>query len=61
MMDIPGVSFSGAWKNRIKSTYDNEPANIMGIEDLIQAKKTSNRDQDRLDLRNLELKRESKP
>jgi hypothetical protein len=61
MMDIPGVSFSGAWKNRVKTTYDNEPANIIGIEDLIQAKKTSNRDQDRLDLRNLQLKRESKP
>lgn len=55
MMDIPGVDFSSAWENRVEASYDKEPIHIIGINDLIEAKKTSNREQDRLDLRNLEL------
>ncbi|MBW2075803.1 MAG: hypothetical protein JRI58_13850 [Deltaproteobacteria bacterium] len=55
MMDIPGVDFSSAWENRIEASYDKEPIYIIGIKDLIEAKKTSNREQDRLDLKNLEL------
>ncbi len=57
MMDIPGVSFAVAWKNRVESTYDQEPIHVMGLEELIAAKRTSNREQDRLDLRNLVAKK----
>jgi hypothetical protein len=54
MMNIPGVTFSSAWDNRTRSTYGGVSINIISLEDLIQAKKTMNREQDRLDLQYLE-------
>ena len=53
MMNIPGVEFSAAWENRVKSSYGDEPINIIGLNDLIKAKKATNRDQDRIDLKSL--------
>lgn len=54
MMDIPGVDFSPAWERRMESTYGGEFINIIGLDDLIEAKQTVDRDQDRLDLKILE-------
>ena len=60
MMDVPGVDFSSAWEKRIESSYGGESINIIGIDDLIKAKQTVNRDQDKLDLKILEQAKSSK-
>ncbi len=40
--------------NRLRSSYGGESINIIGINDLIQAKRAMDREQDRLDLKSLE-------
>ena len=54
MMNIPGVEFSSSWERRVKTSYGGESINMIGIDDLIKAKRTMARDQDRLDLKSLE-------
>jgi hypothetical protein len=54
MMDVPGVEFTEAWANRVESSYCGEKVNIIAINDLIVSKRTANRDQDKIDVRNLE-------
>ncbi len=54
MMNIPGLEFSSAWDRRETSSYGGEPVYIVHIDDLIEAKKTMDREQDRLDVRILE-------
>ena len=54
MMNIPGLEFSSAWARKVTSSYGGEPINIVHIDDLIQAKKTMDREQDRLDVKSLE-------
>lgn len=53
MMNLPGVSFELAWKNRKKTHYGKTPINILGIFQLIQAKKRAKRAQDKIDLERL--------
>lgn len=53
MMDIPGAAPETAWKSRTRSHYGETPINILGIRDLIKAKRRAGRPQDRLDLRKL--------
>ena len=53
MMDVPGVSFQTAWKNRKKTKYGKTPINIIGVKDLIKAKKKARRPQDKLDIEKL--------
>lgn len=54
MMDIPGVDFKEAWKNKSESQYGDVPIFILGLDELIKAKQQAGRDQDLLDLKNLE-------
>jgi hypothetical protein len=54
MMQIPGLEFPEAWEKKAVSTYGGEPIYILHIDDLIVAKKTMGRDQDKLDARRLE-------
>ena len=54
MMNVPGVVFPEAWENRVESSYGEEKVNIIAIDDLILAKRTANRDQDKIDVKNLE-------
>ncbi len=53
MADVPGVSFERAWKNRKRVKYGNTSINVLGIDELVKAKKKANRTQDRLDLEKL--------
>jgi len=53
LMGIAGVEFCQAWAERVESTYDGVPINIMGKENLRKAKKASGRPQDLLDLEKL--------
>ena len=54
MMNVSGVEFKSAWERREKSSYGGEPILILHIDDLIRAKKTMNREQDRIDVKSLE-------
>jgi hypothetical protein len=54
MMALPGVEFAGAWSRRVASSYGRETINILDLDDLIHAKKTTDRDSDRLDLKLLD-------
>jgi hypothetical protein len=54
MMSVPGVEFSSAYASKVESTYGEEPIGIIGIDDLIEAKRTVDREQDRLDVKSLE-------
>ncbi len=52
--DIQGVVFDAAWGRRTQSTYDGVPIAILGLSDLLTNKRLVNRDQDRIDVKNLE-------
>ena len=52
-MDIEGVDFKMAWKNRKKILFGKTPVYLMGIKDLIKAKKKMGRPQDLLDIQKL--------
>jgi hypothetical protein len=54
MMHVPGLEFSKAWERKEESTYGGEIIHILHIDDLIHAKKTTNRDEDRTDVKRLE-------
>jgi hypothetical protein len=60
MMGIPGVDFSSAYERKVESTYGEEPIKIIAIDDLINAKRTVGREQDRLDVKNLEQAKSAK-
>ncbi|MBU0759559.1 MAG: hypothetical protein KKC66_05415 [Candidatus Omnitrophica bacterium] len=57
IMGLPGISFDLAWKNRVRSKYEDTQINIIGIKDLIKSKKKANRPHDRLDLNRLTAKK----
>ncbi len=50
IMGLPGISFDSAWKNRVRSKYEDTQINIVGIKDLMKSKEKTGRIQDRLDL-----------
>ena len=54
MMAVPGLEFASAWDRKVTSLYGKERISILNLDDLIHAKKTTNRESDRLDLRLLE-------
>lgn len=54
MMAIEGLKFAAAWKNRVESKYGKVAIFILGLEDLIRAKKASARPQDLVDIEILE-------
>jgi hypothetical protein len=60
MMDIPGVAPETAWKSRTRSHYGKTPINILGIRDLIKAKRRAGRPQDRFDVEKLLERRKGK-
>lgn len=52
--EIPGCpNFEAVWGNRVEGQFGAVPAKYMGLEDLIQAKEATARDQDRADIRTL--------
>ena len=53
LLDIPGVSFQTAWKNKRKIRYGRTTVYILGKNDLIAAKKKAGRPQDKIDEENL--------
>jgi len=57
IMGIEGLSFSQAWKNRKKTKYAKTSINILGKEELIDAKSRAKRDHDIIDLKKLTRKK----
>jgi len=53
MMGIDGATFASAWRNRVRGAYGQVPASILGINDLIRAKRAAGRPQDLLDVTRL--------
>ncbi len=53
MVNVPGISFKEAWKNRKKIRYGKTPINILSASDLIKSKKEAGRAQDKIDLQRL--------
>lgn len=53
LVGLSGVSAEAAWKHRRRSRYGKAPINVLGLAELIQAKKASGRPQDQLDLTKL--------
>jgi predicted nucleotidyltransferase len=55
LADLSGVDFKRAWAARTKARYEDVPANVAGLDDLIKAKKEAGRKQDEVDLEKLML------
>ena len=53
LMDVDGVTFSSAWKNKKVSKYGDEKIYVLCLKDVIQSKQASKRPQDLLDLERL--------
>lgn len=52
--EIDGISFKEAWKNREKDLLDEIPVFFISLNDLITNKKATNRDKDKVDVKQLE-------
>lgn len=55
LMGIGDLQFSQAWKNRVTTEYGKANTYVIDIDSLIQAKKAADRDQDKIDIKVLEL------
>ena len=53
IMDVKGVTFESAWRNRKISKYGDVDMNVIDLDDLIASKQATGRDQDILDLKRL--------
>jgi uncharacterized nucleotidyltransferase DUF6036 len=54
LTSIAGLSFEAAWQHRVESTYAGIPIYLIGLDDLITAKRSAGRPQDLLDIELLE-------
>jgi len=60
LSQVSGIDdFAAAWERRIAASFSDVPAYYLSLEDLIQAKISAGRDQDKADLRSLRRARES--
>jgi hypothetical protein len=57
MCAVPGVSWEQAWKHRRKGRYGKAPIHVLGLAELIRAKKATGRPQDQLDLERLLMRK----
>ena len=53
LTSLPGLSFEACWIRKANDRIDDVHVHYLGREDLIVAKKTADRDQDRIDVRKL--------
>lgn len=54
---IPGLGFEEAWPGRVDGMLNDTPVAVIGLDDLIRAKRASGRPQDLLDVEALEAVR----
>ncbi len=60
IMNVEGLDFDEAWKNRASSAYEDQQVFVLSHDDTIHAKKTAGREQDLLDVRRLEAIKKKK-
>jgi len=53
LQNVTGVEFEGAFGRRVEAEWDGVPISIIGVEDLIAAKRAAGRPQDLLDAEEL--------
>jgi len=53
----PAVDFAEAWSRRVMDDWSGTQVQVIGLDDLIEAKRAAGRPQDLVDLRNLERAR----
>lgn len=58
---LPGVSAVAAWRHRKRSRYGKTPIHVLGLEELIKAKKAAGRPQDQIDLSKLTIRAKRSP
>jgi predicted nucleotidyltransferase len=51
---IPGVEFADAWPRRVVVSWGGQEVPVIGLDDLILAKRAAGREQDLLDAKNLD-------
>jgi hypothetical protein len=54
MMGVPGLTFTTAWRNRVRSSYGGVPISVLSSRDIMRAKRAAGRPQDLLDISLLE-------
>ncbi|MGH7597266.1 MAG: hypothetical protein ACREOI_13005 [bacterium] len=54
IMDVDDLRFTEAWEHRVASTYEDQPISVLSRDDTIRSKKSAGREQDLLDVKNLE-------
>lgn len=57
LKQIPGVDFDSAYTRRVEVVWSDATVSLIGLDDLIAAKRAANREKDQLDMKNLELAR----
>ena len=55
LMGVKGLDFEESWKNRLESTYDDLPMQVISKQDLLLNKRLVGRPQDLIDVENLLL------
>jgi predicted nucleotidyltransferase len=58
LTSVEGLVFETAWTGAVETTYGGAPIRVLGLEDLITAKKAAGRPQDLLDATRLEQARQ---
>ena len=58
---LPGVTAEEAWTHRKRSRYGKVPIYLLGLDDLIAAKRRASRPQDRMDLNKLLRRKKAGP
>jgi hypothetical protein len=53
LTSISGVDFESAWQSRVETFIGDQPANVLGWEDLLRNKRASGRQKDLADLEKL--------
>jgi hypothetical protein len=61
LKDAPGIDFEEAWTRRVADTWNGAPALVISRHDLIRSKRAAGREQDLIDVRNLERARPRDP
>jgi Nucleotidyltransferase of unknown function (DUF6036) len=61
LTSVEGLEFATAWSRCSETTYGGVPIRVLGLDDLIDAKRTSGRPQDLLDVEHLQAARRRRP
>ena len=61
MTDVPGLSFGESWQRAETFDFEGVAAPVLSRDDILRAKETSNREEDRIAVKRLKLAKELRP